>query len=102
MRSAAAAKSTQKGSHMVCEATARVAPAMSIANGSGGSVAALFGSATGGRKLFQTALPARESFTERHPPARQLQPVTQGRSPGKHGPTGKPGTPHLRHHARGP
>src|SRR5213596_4253786 len=66
MRSAAAVTSTQKGSHKVCEATVRVARAMSIAKGSGGSVTAFLGSATVERKLFQTTLPVRESFTEGH------------------------------------
>src|SRR5258706_182423 len=75
--SAAAVTSTQKGSHKVCEATVRVAPAMSAANGSGGSDSAFLGSATVERKLFQTTLPVRESLTEGHLDAGELQRVAQ-------------------------
>src|SRR5439155_10398894 len=101
MRSAAAVTSTQKGSHTVSEATVRVAPAMSIAKGSGGSVPEFLGSATVERKLFQTTLPVRESFTEGHLDSRELQPVAQAPLLGEHDPASKPRQPRLRLHARG-
>src|SRR5437660_49525 len=101
MRSAVAAKSAQKGSHKVCGATARVAPAMSIANGSGVRVSVFRGSATVESKLFQTALPVRESFTQGHLDAWQPQTVAQAAFLGKHDPAGEPRQPRLRVHAGG-
>src|SRR5437879_2745913 len=100
-RSAVAAKSAQKGSHKVCGATARVAPAMSIANGSGVRVSVFRGSATVESKLFQTALPVRESFTQGHLDAWQPQTVAQAAFLGKHDPAGEPRQPRLRVHAGG-
>src|SRR6267378_293166 len=78
-----------------------MAPAMSIANGSGGSDSAFLVSATVERKLFQTTLPVRESFTERHLDARELQAVAQAALLGEHDPAGKPRQPRLRLHAGG-
>src|SRR5207247_10038056 len=101
MRSAAAMTSTQKGSHKVCEATVRVAPAMSVAKGSGGSVPAFLGSATVERKLSQTTLTVRESFAEGHLDFRELQPVAQAPLLGEHDPASKPRQPRLRLHPRG-
>src|SRR5205823_6973148 len=77
------------------------APAMSIAKGSGGSVTAFLGSATVERKLFQTTLAVRESFTEGHLDSRELQPVAQAPLLGEHDPASKPRQPRLRLHARG-
>src|SRR5260370_42396274 len=53
------------------------------------------------RQLLQTAIPVRESFTERHLDTREREAVAQAALLGKHDPAGKPRQPRLREHAGG-
>src|SRR5882757_5579618 len=98
---AAAAASTQYGSHNVCDATVRAAPETSSASGGNGSGSVFLGSAMVERQLLQTAIPVRESFTERHIDAREREPIAQAALLGEHDPAGKPRQPRLREHAGG-